>query len=138
VRQQGIAISAYAAVEARRVVVEACNDAGTPDELNSALLIATELVTNAVRHSGMGEGDTLVLVVDLSLGRAIISVRDRGPGFSPSGLEPPSTDARAGWGLRVVEALSTAWGVRQEAEGFSVWAEVRFQGLGGQTISSSP
>jgi anti-sigma regulatory factor (Ser/Thr protein kinase) len=137
-RQQDIAISAYAAVEARRLVSEACNDAAAPDELNSALLIATELVTNAVRHSGMGEGDTLTLVVDLSLGRAIISVRDRGPGFSPSGLEPPSTDAGAGWGLRLVDALSTAWGVRREAEGISVWAEVRLQGLGGQTISSSP
>jgi anti-sigma regulatory factor (Ser/Thr protein kinase) len=138
VRQRDIAISAHAAVEARRLVAEACNEAATPDELNSALLIATELVTNAVRHSGMGEGDTLMLVVDLSLGRAIISVRDRGPGFSPSGLEPPSTDAGNGWGLRVVEALSTAWGVRREAEGFSVWAEVRFQGPGGQTISTSP
>jgi anti-sigma regulatory factor (Ser/Thr protein kinase) len=138
VRQQDIAISAHAAVKARRLVAEACKDAATPDGLNSALLITTELVTNAVRHSGMGEGDTLMLVVDLSLGRAIISVRDRGPGFSPSGLEPPSADAGTGWGLRVVEALSTAWGVRQEAEGFSVWAEVRFQGLGGQTIASSP
>jgi anti-sigma regulatory factor (Ser/Thr protein kinase) len=127
-RQLDIPISPRAAREARRLVTEACSDVATELELEDILLLTSELVTNAIRHALMIEGDILTLVVDVGAGRARISVRDPGPGFSQSDAGGPASDLGTGWGLRLVEALSDAWGVRREPDGFSVWADVGLNG----------
>ena len=122
--QLDIPVSPQAAGEARRLVTDACGDLATQTELDNARLLTSELVTNAVRHALMSEGDVLTVVVDVSPGRAMISVRDRGPGFSPNPIGAPPFDLATGWGLTLVESLAEAWGVDQQPNGFSVWAEL--------------
>jgi anti-sigma regulatory factor (Ser/Thr protein kinase) len=93
-----------------------------PDWLSSAVLVAGELVSNAIRHAGGGlallvrAGDTRVwvAVVDGSPVRPVRRVADSGAGGT--GV------AGGGRGLLIVEALSARWGTDAHAGGKRVWA----------------
>ena len=68
------------AAEARRALGEV-SDHLTPRRLEDARLLVSELVTNAIRHAGLADGDVIRLVV-VSGDRALrIEVCDPGPGF---------------------------------------------------------
>src|SRR5438309_11194284 len=72
--------------------------------VGDAMLVASELVTNAVRHSRCTEDDLLSVCVSLN-GRLRISVLDPGA----SGGEAETTDPPVelgGLGLKVVEQLA--------------------------------
>lgn len=86
-----------------------------------ASLCLSELVTNAVLHSGAGEDDELELTVSLAGGRLRVTVIDHGSGFDPA--EPAGGD-ESGWGLYIVDRLSHAWGVEREPKN-AVWFEMR-------------
>ena len=77
-------------------------------------LMVSELVTNAVRH---GAGDA-TLVVHRGEGRLNVSVSDEG--VDHARLRSPSE--RGGWGLRIVDAGATRWGVEDGST--HVWFEV--------------
>jgi two-component sensor histidine kinase len=87
------------------------------------LLVATELVSNAVRHSACPEGELLTVSACCSEERMRIAVVD--PGLSGRQAEirerPPET---GGLGLKVVQELSERWGAERRQEGYRVWAEV--------------
>lgn len=92
-----------------------CRD-GAIDRL---ALIASELVTNAVRHA------RTEITVELSADEGIVrlEVFDRSAGrpvFQDTGPEVPG-----GLGLPIVEALASSWGTRVREDGKGVWAEVR-------------
>ncbi len=81
-------------------------------------LITSELVTNAVRHA-----ETSVTVsVDLAAERVRVEVRDL------SEQLPVKADVTAahdgGWGLHIVERLSSRWGHVPHGGGKTVWCEV--------------
>ena len=103
-------------------------DPGWPP--GDAMLVATELVTNAVRHSMSDEQDTVVVSVLREAGHIRISVRDAGR----SGGTARISD-RGGWfgglGLKIVEQLTTRWGSSRDADGYEVWAELPIGGPGG-------
>lgn len=90
---------------------------------DDVILVASELVTNAVVHSGALPGDTIHVRALLGRGRVSISVQD--PGLSgdsprvrgPDGLQPE------GWGLRIVKELAECWGFERD-RGHRVWAEL--------------
>ncbi len=87
-----------------------------------AALVASELVSNAVLHSGAGEDDRLTVEVAVSRDRVLISVID--PGRSGGAARPRCrTDRLGGFGLRLVEQLATRWG-SDRAGGHRVWAEL--------------
>jgi serine/threonine-protein kinase RsbW len=88
-----------------------------PDQLNTARLLVSELVTNAVLH-GQGE---ITLSVWLRADALRVEVRDQGDGFAHDGRgqEPPLT---GGWGLELVGAESSRWGVGSECA--RVWFEL--------------
>jgi anti-anti-sigma factor len=88
-------------------------------------LLTSELVTNAVVHSGADAGDTVGLRITSYPGRVRIEVTDPGSGFEVGNLPPRPRDY-GGHGLVVVEGLSSRWGtIRAGAEGgFSVWFEL--------------
>jgi anti-sigma regulatory factor (Ser/Thr protein kinase) len=77
-----------------------------PDEtlLDRAVLVANELVTNAVIHA---HGD-LWLQLELRADRLFIAVRDGGPRLLRP--VPPELEAEGGRGLWLVEQLTQAWG----------------------------
>ena len=109
------------AAEARRALGEV-SDHLTPRRLEDAQLLVSELVTNAIRHAGLEEADTIKLVVETGDRALRIEVCDSGTGFELA--EPEPDPARpSGWGLYLVRELSDRWGVERNEE-TRVWFEL--------------
>ena len=102
---------------ARRVVQQALVDAGLEVMLDDALLLVTELVTNAVVHAGTD----VELHVDIGAGRARIEVVDHGAGALPVLRIDPDEAREGGRGIFLLDALAQEWGTRHFAGGKSVW-----------------
>jgi anti-sigma regulatory factor (Ser/Thr protein kinase) len=90
---------------------------------DDALLIASELVTNAVAHSGGSPADTIQ--VRAVLMEADVSISVHGPGLSGDTphLRDTSVIQADGRGLRIVERLARRWGFELD-RGHRVWAEL--------------
>jgi anti-sigma regulatory factor (Ser/Thr protein kinase) len=91
--------------------------------LGDVMLVAGELVNNAVVHSGCTPHDDLRIRASRDGGRLTISVRDPGLSGSNAVPAPPSDVQAGGWGLQIVEALCERWG-EDRADGHRVWAEM--------------
>jgi anti-sigma regulatory factor (Ser/Thr protein kinase) len=89
-----------------------------PDDRWAALLVMSELVTNAVEHAGT----RLSLVVTRTIEGLLIEVSDES-GAEPK-LQTPGTIERRGHGLRVVDGLTCRWDWTMSAGGKTVWAMV--------------
>ena len=84
------------------------------------VLVVTELVTNAVLHSGSAPDDALHVRIVIGRERVEGSVTDPGAGFSTEpGARRPRVDG--GLGLFIVGRLARAWGVRGVSGGTQVW-----------------
>lgn len=97
-----------------------------------ALLVASELVSNAVLHSGCVEGEPLEVHVSSSAESVLISVAD--PGLSEQEAtrrSGPTRDGVGGWGLQLVSLLALRWGTERRSR-HRVWAEL---GLPGSRLS---
>jgi anti-sigma regulatory factor (Ser/Thr protein kinase) len=94
-----------------------------PEELRfDARLCLTELVTNALEHAALREGDPiLVEVAGDQRGHVRIDVSYPGAGFVPWRSRPVSGGEK-GRGLALVEAVSETWGAASD-EGH-VWVEL--------------
>jgi anti-sigma regulatory factor (Ser/Thr protein kinase) len=110
--------AAALAREATRAAVAAWRLGHLADE---AVLLVSELVTNAVEHAGPGASAT-VLRLEYGDGWLRIEVHDS----SPHGPRPRTPDwlDESGFGLMLVDALAAKWGVQQTREGKAVWAEL--------------
>jgi len=86
-------------------------------------LVVSELVTNAIRHAGLGAGDPIALDVTRVDGYVRIAVHDGGPGFAPPGHDGDRS-GNGGFGLSIVAALSDEWGVERRPDGCTVWCAV--------------
>jgi anti-sigma regulatory factor (Ser/Thr protein kinase) len=96
--------------------------------LGDVMLVATELVTNAVLHSGCSAEDLLAVEARLAGGAMTIEVRD--PGFSGQSARVRSENAPiGGWGLQIVDTLAAHWG-SERCGGYRVWAEIAVGGEG--------
>lgn len=97
----------------RRTLVDWDVDDDTAD---SAILCLSEVVTNAVVHTGQ-TSEVRALLEDAVL---TVSVLDQGVGYTSG---PVDTDPLRvhGRGLELVEALSSRWGSEVDAEGMTVW-----------------
>jgi two-component sensor histidine kinase len=80
--------------------------------LDDVLVVVSELVTNAVMHSGCAPQETITLEATIDGARVRISVH-----------EPDAFAQRGGLGLRVVDTLAHRWGV-DRPDGRVVWAEL--------------
>jgi anti-sigma regulatory factor (Ser/Thr protein kinase) len=111
------------AAAAARLALEPLAERMPAGRLRDLRLLVSELVTNAVRHAGLGRGDSIRLVVDVRARAVRVEVHDPGRGFAP---RPPRPDpARAsGWGLYLVEELADRWGVDGAGRGTRVWFEL--------------
>lgn len=87
----------------------------------SALLLVSELVTNAVRHA-RNEDRMIALRLETTAGGLRIEVHD-GDSRWPQPGTPDSLD-ESGFGFVLVEALASTWGVTDLAVGKAVWAEL--------------
>jgi hypothetical protein len=95
------------------------------DTAEDALLIVSELVTNAVRH---GRPD-IVLDLHLRGDRIRIEVRDDSPRLPLLPADRPAIDRPTGRGLLIVAATASDWGITQHPDrpGKCVWAELHLE-----------
>lgn len=109
----------------RSFVRSALEDWGQDDSVDVALILVSELSSNVVVHAGTSmtvsvacDPDHHVVRVEVQDGCAAIPcIQDRGR---------MSTSGR---GLRLVDALSTRWGVRRLVDGKAVWFELTGSGV---------
>ena len=89
-----------------------------PDLLDSAALVVSELVTNAVVHTGT----TTTVELRLDAHTLRVDVEDRHPGRAlPTGVHRPTEDAEGGRGLMITSALASSWGVEYTPQAKRVW-----------------
>ncbi len=110
-----------AAALARQVTRAAVAAWRLGDLADSAVLLVSELVTNAVMHAGPDAAGT-VLRLEYGGGWLRIEVHDTSP-HAPRPRTPDWLD-ESGFGLMLVDSLATKWGVQQTAQGKAVWAEL--------------
>lgn len=87
------------------------------DVVDRAVLLLSELVTNAVVH-GSGRAE---LRLRLTRDRLVVEVCD--DGCQMPRRRSARDDDEGGRGLQLVSALATRWGARQHDDGKVVWAE---------------
>ena len=107
-----------AAANVRRVLADFIGDRVTGASLQDAYLVASEVVANAVLH-GQGE---VVVRASLADERLHLSVTDSGDG-SPV-LRPADPARVGGFGLQIVDRLSSSWGVAPFPGGKTVWVVI--------------
>jgi serine/threonine-protein kinase RsbW len=98
--------------------------------LDDALLLVSEIASNAVRHTASGEGGGWFdVLVSLAGQTARVEIADRGSSSEPhiSGDDGGGLGAdvlTGGRGLRIVDALADGWGHRGDELGRVVWFEI--------------
>ncbi|MFC5752296.1 ATP-binding protein [Actinomadura rugatobispora] len=98
-------------------------------------VVASELFTNAVRHSRSGrlpgDGGAGQVTITFLTGENLLRLEmaDQGGAGSPR-LRAPDDNGESGRGLHVVEALSLAWGAERRGRHTVVWAEFALGGRG--------
>ena len=104
--------------EARQFVRKCCRDWGFADPDESAALIVSELVTNALRHAT----GPIILFLGRRVDRMVMSVEDGSP--YPAEVDVRGPLAESGRGMLLVESLAASWGESELPTGKRVWAEL--------------
>jgi anti-sigma regulatory factor (Ser/Thr protein kinase) len=89
--------------------------AGCP-ALADAVLLTSELATNAVQHSATGRGGAFVVAISHAPGRVRVTVTDNGSATRPAVAAEPEDLAVSGRGLLLVDALADRWGYASEQD----------------------
>jgi anti-sigma regulatory factor (Ser/Thr protein kinase) len=114
-----LACSAASGPFARSAARAACCAWSVPDCAAEVGAVAYELVRNAVQHAGSAP----VMTIARSEQEIVVGVRD-GLRCPPPGPRLSTADDPGGWGLWVVTALASRWGVDEHDDGKTVWAAV--------------
>jgi anti-sigma regulatory factor (Ser/Thr protein kinase) len=120
---QALQARPVAVADARRYVRDRLDGLLSPRRLSEAELLTSELVTNAVRHARLKEGDPIGLDIDVDADTVHIAVVDAGSGFDFSKIFDEPGDPRGGWGLILVGKVSDRWGI-DASPPHSVWFEI--------------
>jgi anti-sigma regulatory factor (Ser/Thr protein kinase) len=122
-RPRRIALTAgpAAPAEARRQVRAAIDAWDVPVDPDVAVLLTSELVTNATRHQ---PGETVLLTITCSCGQLRVDVHDTSCSVPVPADAPP--DAEAGRGLMLVASLSADWGYHRTPAGKAVYFTLAF------------
>jgi anti-sigma regulatory factor (Ser/Thr protein kinase) len=132
-RRISLAAGPAAAADARGQVRAAIRAWDVPVDVETAVLLTSELVTNALRHE---TGRTITLTVACVCGQLRVDVHDTSRS-APMPVKAP-VDAEAGRGLLLVASLSTDWGFHQTAAGKAVYFTLAFQDHPDQGAGNSP
>ena len=93
-----------------------------PVDVETAVLLTSELVTNAIAHEA---GETVMLTITCICGQLRVDVHDT------SRAEPVPVDvpleAETGRGLMLVASLSTDWGYHRTQSGKAVYFTLAFK-----------
>ena len=111
-----------AAGEARRQVRAAICTWDIPVDPDVAILLTSELVTNAIRNEVTG---IILLAITCSPGQLRVDVHDTSR-FLPMLIDAPA-DAETGRGLMLVTTLSSEWGFYRTPAGKAVYFTLSFE-----------
>jgi anti-sigma regulatory factor (Ser/Thr protein kinase) len=115
--------------EARHQVRAAIRAWDVPVDEDVAVLLASELVTNAVTHQA---GRTVTLALTCSPGQLRVDVHDTSRSLPVLASAPADADTETGRGLMLVDTLSDEWGSYRTPAGKAVYFTLAFQpGLAG-------
>ena len=104
---------------ARRFVRNAMRESDTAADVDTASLLVTEIVTNAVLHA------LTPMTVRVAVAADVVRIELRDGSILPPRMHRFSATAATGRGLQLLERLAVSWGVRPEPpEGKVVWFEV--------------
>jgi anti-sigma regulatory factor (Ser/Thr protein kinase) len=109
---------------ARHLLRERLSAWGVPDQQPMLELAMSELVTNAVTH---GRGVVQVRIALDGL-RVRLDVTDEGQAADRDAPAEVGRDVSGGWGLRLIDEMADAWGMRRDGGGTHVWMERRAEG----------
>ncbi len=114
--------AASAALVRSAIAADLGRQAVTSRAVEDVILVASELVGNAVVHAQASFDDDLDVSWELDGDAVVVRVRD-------GSQEPPrrrttSESETGGRGLAIVAALAADWGVRRTPQGKQVWARV--------------
>ncbi|WP_143162957.1 ATP-binding protein [Couchioplanes caeruleus] len=128
IRQQHLALPAQPAASAlaRTMVTDACLTFDVAHLVHPARLIVSELVANAVEHTGTD----VRLWVSVRGSILHLAVQDGSrelPHLLDTGHQHPAPILAPGTGLRLVSAAATAWGALPCRRGKAVWATLTKQ-----------
>jgi anti-sigma regulatory factor (Ser/Thr protein kinase) len=119
-----LAFDAHAPATSRTLIARWLTDRVSQSVLEHAQLVASELTTNSVRHSGAKAGDNLKFRLELSATEIRIEVSDPGLGGLVERRAPDLADG-GGLGLDLVGTLSQDWGSESlRTGGTRVWARL--------------
>jgi anti-sigma regulatory factor (Ser/Thr protein kinase) len=121
-RRVRLARAPSAAAQARDQVREAIRAWKVPVDPDIAVLLTSDLVTNAITH---GDGPTVTLAIRCSRGHLRVDVYDS-PRSRPAPADQPAR-AETGRGLILVATLSTEWGSFRTPAGKTVYFTLAFQ-----------
>jgi anti-sigma regulatory factor (Ser/Thr protein kinase) len=89
--------------------------------VGDAVLVVSELLSNAIRHARPLPGSNLLLAWELNDGAVEIAVSDGGAATRPMTAQA-TVSSLGGRGLDIVGYLARSWGVRTDDTGLTVWA----------------
>jgi anti-sigma regulatory factor (Ser/Thr protein kinase) len=99
-----------AASRARAIVNDELAGSVSPQTLEDATLLVSELVTNAVRHALRAGVEEVELRIRSEPQRVRVMVSDPGGGFVAAPRLPTASES-SGWGLYLVDRIADRWGV---------------------------
>jgi len=134
-RRVRLAAGPAAAGQARRHVRAAITTWDIPVDPDTAALLTSELVTNAIRHE---TGPAITLAISCPPGQLRIDVHDTAPAMPAPADAPPG--AEAGRGLMLVAAQCDRWSWQSVPgwPGKVVWAELARRPAPGRDTSFGP
>jgi anti-sigma regulatory factor (Ser/Thr protein kinase) len=121
-RRISLAAGPAAAGDARSQVRAAIGAWDVPVDVDTAVLLTSELVTNALRHE---TGGTIMLTITCVCGQLRVDVHDTSR-RAPMPVNTP-VDAEAGRGLLLVSRLATDWGFHPTPNGKAVYFTLAFE-----------
>ncbi|MBB5938572.1 ATP-binding protein [Streptomyces zagrosensis] len=111
--------------EARRHVKQTLRERHVlPDVIDTACLLVSEVVGNAVRHARSHAG--IELCIRTESARVMVSVHDGDPQLpdqckAPPGIEELGAEQESGRGLLLLSSLADEWGAQAGRSGKDVW-----------------
>lgn len=114
-----VPIGVGAPSEVRELVRRAAEHTPVVDD---ALLLASEITTNAIRHGTWAPGDRLTLTISRHRGRLRVGVVGPGP---PTPIAVRNEDRPGGFGLDLVDSISVDWQIEPCGEDATrVWFDL--------------
>lgn len=110
---------------ARRAIRQTLAGKAESEYTDDVVLVADELVGNAVEHAGAA----LDISLDVFVWGVVVQVRDAGEDITAVPGAPPSADEydEGGRGLFLVNILASAWGVQRDEKGKRVIAVLLYR-----------